>query len=145
EIKENFAKIAVRVFEQGYDFRHGMALAIPVLITESLIRVMWTFKQRFYRDVPLGECAPLEKNPELRRMLLIGHGTLCIVDGADAALKSGGYIIPFMLRANMIGWARFGTIALKELKVWYQAGGLDVDAVDGYLNAEYERLLVRSR
>jgi hypothetical protein len=74
-------------------------------------------------------------------MLLVGHGTLCVVDGTDAALRSGGDMIQFMLRANMIGWARFGTLALKELRVWYRAGGLDVDAVDGYLDAEYERLL----
>lgn len=35
--------------------------------------------------------------------------TLCIVDGADAAIHSGGDMIQFMLRANVIDWARFGT------------------------------------
>lgn len=141
EVKDTFAQIAVRVFEQGYDLRHGMALAIPVLVTELLIRVMWTFKQRFYHGLPWGECLPSANNPELRRMLLVGHGTLCIIDGADAAIRSKGYMIQFMLRANIIGWARFGTLALKELKAWCRAGGLDTEAVDQYLDAEYERLL----
>jgi len=74
-------------------------------------------------------------------MLLVGHGALCIVDGVDAAIRSGGLIIPFMLRCNLIGGARFGTLALKELGACYRSGGLDIDAVDGYLDAEYERLL----
>lgn len=139
--RQSFAKVAVQVFEQGYDFRHGIALAIPVLVTELLTRVMWTFKRRFHHDLPWSECLPSANNPELRRMLLVGHGTLCIVDGADAAIRSGGDIIQFMLRANIIGWARFGTLALKELKAWCRAGGLDTEAVDQYLDAEYERLL----
>jgi hypothetical protein len=133
----------VQVFEQGYDFRHGMALAIPVLVTDLLVRVTWTFKGRFYHDRPWEDCIPSASNPELRRMLLVGHGTLCIVDGADAALRSGGDMIRFMLRTNLIGWARFGTLAVKELKAWYRAGGLDVDAVDAYLDAEYEHLLAQ--
>tara|TARA_R110002072_G_scaffold303093_1_gene493198 strand:- start:692 stop:2158 length:1467 start_codon:yes stop_codon:yes gene_type:complete len=139
--RQTFAKVAVQVFEKGYDFRHGIALAMPVLIAELLIRFMWTMKRRYYHGSPWAECIPSGNNPELRRMLLIGHGTLCIVDGADAGLRSGGEMIQFMLRANLIGWARFSTLGLKELKAWYQAGGLDVDAVDEYLDDEFKRLL----
>jgi hypothetical protein len=74
-------------------------------------------------------------------MLLIAHGSLCLVDTTDATVRSGGNMIKFMLRINLIAWTRFGTIALKELKVWYCVGDLDVEAVDGYLDAEYARLL----
>lgn len=77
---------------------------------------------------------------------LVGHfcveiNSLCLVDGADAALRSGGEIIQFMLRSNLLAWARFGTLALKELKAWYGEGTLDDEAVDAYLDAEYRRLL----
>lgn len=41
----------------------------------------------------------------------------------------------------MIAWVRFGTVALKELQAWYREGGLDIDAVDDYLDAECARLL----
>ncbi|MEQ8389846.1 MAG: hypothetical protein RIB30_02560 [Thalassospira sp.] len=139
--RQSFAKLAVQVFEQGYDFRHGMALAIPVMVTELLTRIMWTFKRRFSHGLAWGECLPSANNPELRRMLLVGHGTLCIVDGADAALRSGGEMINFMLRANLIAWARFGSLALKELRASYSAGSLDTEAVDEYLEKEYQRLL----
>lgn len=69
-------------------------------------------------------------------MLLVAHGTLCFIDAGDAALKSGGDMVQFLLRTNLIGWARFGTLALKEVYAWHNAGHIDVDAVDEYLDAE---------
>ncbi|HYF78221.1 MAG TPA: hypothetical protein VD973_13855, partial [Symbiobacteriaceae bacterium] len=143
--KQTFAKVAVQVFEKGYDFRHGMALAIPVLATELLIRVMWTFKQRFHHDRPWTECVPSAASPELRRMFLVGHGTLCIVDGADAAFRSGGDMIQFMLRSNLIGWARFGTLALKELRAWYRAGSLDCQSASNFQPASASNFQPRLR
>lgn len=139
--RQTFSTVAVKVFEAGYDMRHGLAMAIPVLITELLTRVMWVVKQRFYHQQEWCNCLPSAGNPDLRRMLLIGHGTLCLVDGADAALRSGGNIIAFMIRSNLIAWVRFGTLAIKELKVCYLVGSLDIEAVDAYLDAEYSRLL----
>lgn len=139
--KQTFAKIAVQVFENGYDFRHGMAMAIPVLVTELMVRITWVIKQRTYHNKPWAECMPSGANPELRRMLLIAHGSLCLVDTADAALRSGGNMIQFMLRANLIAWARLGTLAMKELSVAYREGSLDIESVDLYLEAEYKRLL----
>lgn len=50
-------------------------------------------------------------------------------------------MIQFMLRVNLIGWVRFGTVALKEVQTWYWQGTIDVDAVDSYLDAEYRRML----
>jgi hypothetical protein len=138
--RQTFSTIAVKVFESGYDLRHGMAMAIPVLITELLTRMMWVIKQRFYHQQDWRDCIPTAGNPELRRMLLIGHGTLCLIDTTDAALRSGGNIVAFMLRSNLLAWARFGTLAIKEVKACYMAGSLDVEAVDAYLDAEYERL-----
>jgi len=139
--RQTFSTVAVKVFEAGYDLRHGLAMAIPVLITELLTRAMWMVKQRFYHEREWGDCLPSAGNPEVRRMLLIGHGTLCLVDGTDAALRSGANIVAFMLRCNLIAWARFGTIALKELKACYAVGSLDLQAVDEYLDAEYSRLI----
>lgn len=139
--RQTFAKIAVQVFEQGYDLRHGMAMAIPVMATELLTRICWVAKRRFYHHAPWGDCVPSANNPELRRMLLVAHGSLCLVDTADAALRSGGDMIQFMLRSNLIAWVRFGTIAMKELQTWYLQGQIDPDAVDRYLDTEYRRML----
>ncbi|MET2900396.1 hypothetical protein ABXV22_19065 [Vibrio rotiferianus] len=138
--RQSFATVATQVFEKGYDLRHGVAMAIPVLITELLTRLMWASKQRFYHKKPWMECIPSASNPELRRMLLVAHGTLCLIDAGDAALKSGGDMVQFLLRTNLIGWARFGTLALKEVYAWHNAGHIDVDAVDEYLDAELKKL-----
>lgn len=139
--RQSFATVAVQVFEKGYDLRHGLAMAIPVLTTELLVRITWTVKQRCYHKKAWGECIPSANNPELRRMLLVAHGTLCLMDAGDAALRSGGEMIQFLLRTNLIGWARFGTLAIKELHVWYKAGGIDTNAVDEYLDHELRRML----
>jgi len=139
--RQSFATVAVKVFEQGYDLRHGMALSIPVLVTELLTRIMWSAKQAFYHRKPLGDCIPLDSNAELRRMLVVAHGSLCLVDGVDAALRSYGEIVTFMLRTNLVAWARFGMLALREVRAWYAAGSLDMEAVDDYLDREYRRTL----
>lgn len=139
--RQTFSTIAVKVFESGYDMRHGLAMAIPVLITELFTRMMWVIKRRFYHGQDWRNCIPSANNPELRRMLLIGHGSLCLVDVADAGLRSGGNIVAFLMRGNMIAWVRFGTVAIKEVKAIYMAGSIDADAVDAYLDAEYSRML----
>lgn len=142
--KQSFATVATQVFEKGYDLRHGFAMAIPVLITELLTRLMWVCKQRFYHIKPWKECIPSVSNPELRRMLLVAHGALCLIDAGDAALRSGGDMVQFLLRTNIIGWARFGSLALNEVYAWYNSGHIDGGAVDEYLDAEYEKMLRRS-
>ncbi|WP_449551391.1 hypothetical protein [Lelliottia amnigena] len=139
--RQSFATVAVQVFEKGYDLRHGLAMAIPVLITELLVRITWTVKQRCYHKKAWCECIPSANNPELRRMLLVAHGSLCLMDAGDAALRSGGEMIQFLMRTNLIGWARFGTLAIKELHGWYKAGGIDANAVDEYMDHELRRML----
>lgn len=139
--RQTFATISVQVFEQGYDLRHGIAMAIPVAVTELLTRLLWVVKQRFYHKQPWKQCIPTASVPELRRMLLVAHGSLCLVDVADAALRSGGDMIQFMLRSNLIAWVRFGTVALKEMQALLREGRLDTEKVDAYLEAEYRRML----
>ncbi|MGF1697889.1 hypothetical protein L4C54_19695 [Vibrio lamellibrachiae] len=141
EHKQSFATMAVKVFEQGYDARHGAAMAIPVVITELLTRIMWVVKRRFYHEQDWSECIPSVSNPELRRMLLVSHGTLCAVDTVDATLKSGGTVLGFMKHANIIAYARFGVLAVKEVKAWYLVGRLEPDKVDAYLDLELAKMV----
>ncbi|MBS6044882.1 MAG: hypothetical protein KH936_04580 [Neisseria sp.] len=143
--KQTFATIAVRVFQEGYDFRHGVALAIPVMITELLTRLMWVVKRRFYHQAEWRGCIPSSNNPELRRMLLIAHGTLCLCDVADAGIRTcitGGNIIVFLKHTNFVAWIRLGTIALKEIPSWSAVGKIDHDLANQYLDQEYKRLLL---
>jgi hypothetical protein len=139
--RQTFATVAVKVFEQGYDARHGLALSIPMLVAELLTRLLWLVKRRFYHALPWPECLPKGSDPNLRRMLLVAHGTLCTVDAGDAALRSGGNVVAFLLRSNLVAWVRFGALGVVELKALVMEGSMDTGAVDAYLDAEYRRLM----
>lgn len=141
------AELSVKVFEKGYDFRFAGAMAIPVLINELLIRLFWSLKSRFYHKNTWKESIPFGSHPELRRMLLIGHGTLCIVDGADAAVrssKSGFNIIDFALHLNIVAWSRLALSGLIEIRALYKENALDIAAMDDDLEAEWKQLFEES-
>lgn len=113
--RQDFATLAIRAFQEGYDARFGLAIAIPVLICDLSIRLLWMVKRRFYLKMPMNECIPTSRHSDLRVMLLFGNGTLCIMDGADAAIRSGGNWLLFFMRMNIIAWTRFLTLVLKEI------------------------------
>ena len=134
--KHSFATVCVKVFEQGYDFRHGLAMAVPVLLTEISTRVCWALKQRIYHQKPWSQCIPHGNVPELRRMLLVAHGTLVVADVTDAGIRSGGDLVAFLLRSNMIAWVRFANIGLKEAIAYWRQGQLDIEAVNQRLDEQ---------
>lgn len=113
--KQDLATIATRAFQEGYDFRFGLALAIPVVITDLSIRLIWSLRRYFQYGKPIKECIPTSKHADLRIMLLFGNGTLCVMDGIDAGIHSGGNYLAFFMRLNLIAWFRFVTLVLKEV------------------------------
>ncbi|MGL4848033.1 MAG: hypothetical protein ACRC28_03765 [Clostridium sp.] len=119
EHRQTLAVVMTQVFQEGYDVRFGAAMAIPVLINELMIRILWVIKKRFFEKKDWRECFPSQKHADLRMMLIVGHGTLCLIDGADAAIRSGGNAVTFILRLNIIGWARLLILVFKELKIRY--------------------------
>lgn len=113
--KQDLATIATRVFQEGYDLRFGMASTIPVIITDLSIRLIWALRRRFQYGKAIKECIPTQRHSDLRVMLLFGNGTLCIMDGFDAGIGSGGNFLAFFMRLNLIAWFRFVTLVLKEV------------------------------
>ncbi len=113
--RQDLATIATRAFQEGYDLRFGLAMAIPVLVTELSIKLIWALRRHFQYGKPIKECIPTMKHADLRMMLLFGDGTLCVMDGIDAAVRSGGNFLAFFMRLNLIAWFRFVTLVLKEV------------------------------
>lgn len=113
--KKDLAEIATQAFTEGYDFRFGLAQAIPVVVTELSIRFVWAVRRHFQYQKPIKECIPTAKHPDLRVMLLMGNGTLCVMDGLDAGLRSGGNFLKFFMRLNLVAWFRFSVLVLKEV------------------------------
>ena len=113
--KQDLATIAVRAFQEGYDFRFGLASSIPVVITDLSIRLIWSLRRYFQYGKSLKECIPTLKHADLRIMLLFGNGTLCIMDGIVAGVRSGGNFLAFFMRLNLVAWFRFVMLVLKEV------------------------------
>lgn len=113
--RQDLATISVRAFQEGYDFRFGLASAIPVVITDLSIRLIWALRRRFQYGKALRECIPTHQHDDLKVMLLFGNGTICVMDGIDAGIRSGGNFLAFFMRLNIIAWFRFVILVLKEV------------------------------
>lgn len=130
--KQDLATIATRAFQEGYDFRFGLAQAIPVVICDLLIRVIWSIRRYFQYHKPIKECIPTSLHDDLRIMLIIGNGVLCIMDGADAALRSGGNWLKFFMRLNFIAWLRFVKLCIKEVFIRLGFAPSIQDTIDAF-------------
>lgn len=113
--RNTLATVATKVFQEGYDARFGLTMAIPVVLCDLSIKLIWALKHYFYHKRPLRECIPTKKHDDLRIMLIIGDGTLCLMDGADAAIRSGGNWVSFFLRLNIIAWYRLVSLVFREI------------------------------
>ncbi|MGN0162092.1 MAG: hypothetical protein ACI4EA_00740 [Candidatus Ornithomonoglobus sp.] len=110
----------IKVFEEGYDLRFGLTMAIPVIVEELMIKIIWMIRQKFIRKKSWKESFPSMRHADLRIMLIVGNGTLCAVDGVDAAahgLVEGGNVISFICHLNLVGWSRLVMLVLKELAI----------------------------
>lgn len=145
----DLSELAMQAFNQGYDFRFGLTQAIPVLITDLSIRLIWAIRQRFQFHLPLKECIPNRRHENLRVMLLIGNGTLCVMDAIDAGVRSGGNALIFFTRLNLVAWFRLVKLVLKEvcIRLGFNTSLDDViaafkrvnEAIDAYLK-ELEKI-----
>lgn len=144
--KKTLAQLTTSMYSHGYDARFMAAQAIPVAMNECLIRLCWSIKRHYYHKLPWKECVPLKLSdkPELRRMLLVGHGCLCLVDAADAAIRSWGNLLNFMLHLNAAAWVRFARVGYLEFRVMYKKNTLNTEAMELDLKAGWESLLAQS-
>ncbi len=130
--RQDLATLAIRAFQEGYDLRYGMAMAVPVLITDLSIRLVWALRRRFQYEIPLKECIPTQKHEDLRMLLLVGTGTLCVMDGVDAGIRSGGNALAFFMRLNLIAWGRLVCLVLKEVCIRVKIVGPMQKAINAF-------------
>ena len=141
--RQSFAVLMTRVFQEGYDARFGLTMAIPVVMTDLFIRAAWALKQHFYHGRPWEECIPGSQNPDLRWMLLVGNATLCMFDGADALVRSGGNPVLFVMRLNIVAWFKLVLMIFKELMIRYSFTYTDLKHQFERINAALDEYLAR--
>ena len=117
--RQTFATVMVRVFQNGYDLRFAGAMAVPVIVEELLIRVIWVIRRHFGKGHPWKECIPSTCHGDLRIMLIVGNSVLCLFDVTDATIRSGfgSNMVLFFLRLNYVAWVRLIILVFKELIV----------------------------
>lgn len=144
--QKTLAELTSSMYAHGYDARFVTAQAIPVALNEVLIRLCWSIKRHYYHGLPWKECVPLKLSdkPELRRMLLVGHGCLCLVDAADAAIRSWGNMMGFMLHLNIVAWGRFARMGYLEIRAMYNKDALNTEAMEADLKAGWDQLLIET-
>ena len=123
EFDKSINELALDIYKQGYDTRFQTAQAIPVLVNESLVRLIYSIRRlvRYFsitkkddRSFPLlwKSCEPFS-NASVKRMLTVAHGTFCVIDAGDAIArgvsKGGGSfnVTEFVMRLNIFGIGRF--------------------------------------
>lgn len=118
---DTFAEMMTKVYEEGYDFRFGIATAIPVVINELLVRAVWTIKNKFIDGKDWKSSLPSMKNGDFRLFLLMATTTFEVVDcsfalGHAVSVKSGLEFnwVGFFSNVNMIGITRLSGLILKE-------------------------------
>ena len=135
---KTISQTMISVFEEGYDARFGATMAIPVVLNELMIKVIWMIRQKFVRKKTWQESIPTSKHADLRIMLIVGDATLCLVDGADAAVHgvAEGNVISFICHLNLVGWTRLIMLVLKELRIRY--GSVVVEAINQFVSRMME-------
>lgn len=144
--QKTFADISVLVFEDGYDLRHGVAMSIPVLLNELLVRFLWALKLYYYENKSLKEIIKLRKSRNLKRILFTAHGCFCLVDLGDAIIRTHANpepvtrIVNMLTRMNLVAWTRFGKLGVDELQVLLSKENEKHKFVNERLNEEWRKL-----
>lgn len=145
QFDQSFNELAVELYKNGFDARFQTAQGIPVFINEMLVRLMYTTRRliKYFSETSaqerslklmLSKCEPF-KNPTVKRMLTIAHGTFLAIDAGDATVRSfiagGGYFNPaeFFMRINIAGIGRFTISLYGEIKRGINIYNIEREAV----------------
>lgn len=132
EFDKTINDLALSIYEKGYDIRFQATQAIPVIINELVVRLMYSIR-RFVKYLVTTDkadrslsaiwnaCEPFS-NPTVKRMLTVAHGTFCILDIGDATIRafkassSTFNVEELFLRLNIVGVGRFAISLYGEAK-----------------------------
>lgn len=136
--KYTVAQLATQMYRQNYDLRHGVAMTLPVFLTEILVRTFYLFDQ-LRRGRSLQEALPLWSQPKLNRILLVAHGV------ATAGNLGKVILTRNPLAINAPQWAALAAYAVPEIswQLWGKHRELQrlIDEDFATFHAQYEHEL----
>ncbi|MBR3117642.1 MAG: hypothetical protein IKF29_00230 [Oceanobacillus sp.] len=141
---QSFATVMTKVYEEGYDLRHGVATTFPVILNSIIIRALYVIKQHFYNKAEWKDLINLKTNPTLSRMVTVGDGALCLMDLSEAAITSWGNWVVFFSHLNISAWAKLGKQGLVEIKNAANQDMKNIEDMQQQIDKDWEDLLNRS-
>lgn len=141
---QTFATVMVKVYEEGYDLRHGVATSLPVLINNMLIRAVFIIKQHFYDNTGWEDLIRKKNEDQLQRMVSVGVGALCLLDLSEAAITSWGNWVVFFSHLNISAWNNLANQGIKELQILNDRKMHNIDMIELDIEEKQKELLQRS-
>lgn len=134
------AQLSEWIYKQGLDIRALTAQTIPVLISEVMIRLYWSFKKHFYYGESWQDSmiTANSKNSDLQKLLFTTMATFETVDISDAILRNGP-TVKSLLSVNFSGLIDLSFRSVQVLRSHYQHVEL-VDSLNDDLQAEWDRI-----
>jgi hypothetical protein len=142
---QTIATVMVKVYEEGYDLRHGVATSVPVLINDLLLRAVFMIKQHFYDHVSWTDLLRKKNEDKFQRMASVGIGALCLLDLSEAAITSWGNWVVFFSHLNISAWNRLAIQGVKELRILSDREMHNLEMIEQEITEKREELLQRSR
>lgn len=142
---QTIATVMTKVYEEGYDLRHGVASSVPVLIDDLLIRAVFMIKQHFYDKVSWTGLLKKKNEDKLERMSSVGIGALCLIDLSEAAITSWGNWVVFFSHLNVSAWSRLAIQGVKELRLLSDREMHNIENIEKEISDKRNELLQRSR
>lgn len=142
---QTFATVMVKVYEDGYDLRHGVATSVPVLINDLLLRAVFMIKQHFYNGISWTDLIRRKNEDKLQRMMSVGVGALCLLDLSEAALTSWGNWVVFFSHLNIAAWNRLAVQGVRELHLLSDREMHNIEMIEQEITEKREELLQRSQ
>ena len=142
---QTIATVMVKVYEEGYDLRHGVATSVPVLINDLFLKAVFMIKQHFYDHVSWTDLLRKKNEEKLQRMYSVGVGALCLLDLSEAAITSWGNWVVFFSHLNTSAWNRLAIQGVKELRILSDREMHNIELLEVEISEKRNDLLQRSK
>lgn len=109
-------KLTSQMFQNGYDFRFGVTMAIPVMLNDAFVKIFWALRQRFCFGESWGDIwHTMKRDHRLARMLTVSKGCFSVIDAGDAAIRAKGEFFVFAMHMNYVGLCAFAKDVCHDL------------------------------
>ena len=118
EEKNTIAEVVQGMYYEGYDFQHFLAMSVPEIFVEIIVRAAWWIRMK-HSGHSLLKTTPLfigrKRTPKLQTMLTISHSVVCTANGLKVGVTKNPCAI------NYPEWVRLLQLLGKEVE-WQLLG-----------------------